>query len=210
MGGFGSGGHNTRGAATCESCHSIDLAWLRRRGHTEPRSLLDAGLVAREKFASFRRGASRERSCSEACSSRPRPLLVTLRHSQRSWPDRTQPCHPRQSRISASRRDKARQDRRGGPEPEPDRPKAMHSMNDNGALRTIMTSHRCFSHPIRLHRLFPPVAGAIRERAGPSAGWRAQRATRWRGSERLPRPCRRWSAGTDPHSRPRRSAPRSI
>ena len=32
MGGFGSGGHNARGAATCESCHSIDLARLRRRG----------------------------------------------------------------------------------------------------------------------------------------------------------------------------------
>ena len=32
MGGFGSGGRNATGAATCESCHSIDLAWLRRRG----------------------------------------------------------------------------------------------------------------------------------------------------------------------------------
>jgi hypothetical protein len=32
MGGFGSGDHNARGAATCESCHSIDLASLRRRG----------------------------------------------------------------------------------------------------------------------------------------------------------------------------------
>ena len=36
MGGFGSGGHNARGAATCESCHSIDLAWLRRRGMLQP------------------------------------------------------------------------------------------------------------------------------------------------------------------------------
>ena len=208
MGGFGSGGHNTSGAATCESCPSIDLAWLRRRGHTEPRSLLDAGLVAREKFASFRRGASRERSCSEACSSRPRPLLVTLGTTILAGSDATVPSAAKPN-ISKPQR-QSRQDRRGGPEPEPDRPKAMHSMNDNGALRTIMTSHRCFSHPIRLHRLFPPVAGAIRERAGPSAGWRAQRATRWRGSERRPRPCRRWSAGTDPHSRPRRSAPRSI
>jgi hypothetical protein len=32
MGGFGSGGRNATGAATCESCLSIDLAWLRRRG----------------------------------------------------------------------------------------------------------------------------------------------------------------------------------
>jgi hypothetical protein len=32
MGGFGGGGHAARGAATSESCHSIDLAWLRRRG----------------------------------------------------------------------------------------------------------------------------------------------------------------------------------
>ena len=36
MGGFGSGGHNSTGAATCESCHSIDLAWLRRRGMLTP------------------------------------------------------------------------------------------------------------------------------------------------------------------------------
>jgi hypothetical protein len=36
MGGFGSGGHNARGAATCESCHSIDLALLRRRGMLQP------------------------------------------------------------------------------------------------------------------------------------------------------------------------------
>jgi hypothetical protein len=36
MGGFGSGGHNSTGAATCESCHSIDLAWLRRRGMLMP------------------------------------------------------------------------------------------------------------------------------------------------------------------------------
>ena len=36
MGGFGSGGHNARGAATCESCLSIDLAWLRRRGMLTP------------------------------------------------------------------------------------------------------------------------------------------------------------------------------
>jgi hypothetical protein len=32
MGGFGSGGRNATGAATCESCLSIDLAWLHRRG----------------------------------------------------------------------------------------------------------------------------------------------------------------------------------
>ena len=36
MGGFGSGGHNSTGAATCESCHNIDLAWLRRRGMLTP------------------------------------------------------------------------------------------------------------------------------------------------------------------------------
>ena len=32
MGGFGSGDRNATGAATCESCLSIDLAWLQRRG----------------------------------------------------------------------------------------------------------------------------------------------------------------------------------
>ena len=46
MGGFGSGGHNARGAATCESCLTIDLAWLRRRRHADARSLLDRDLVA--------------------------------------------------------------------------------------------------------------------------------------------------------------------
>ena len=35
-GGFGSGGRNATGAATCESCLSIDLAWLRRRGMLQP------------------------------------------------------------------------------------------------------------------------------------------------------------------------------
>ena len=41
MGGFGSGGRNTTGAATCESRLRIDLAWLRRRGHAQ------AGLAIR-------------------------------------------------------------------------------------------------------------------------------------------------------------------
>ena len=36
MGGFGSGGRNATGAATCESYHSIDLAWLRRQGMLTP------------------------------------------------------------------------------------------------------------------------------------------------------------------------------
>src|SRR6185312_15301792 len=62
--------------------------------------------------------------------------------------------------------------------------------------------------PIRRHRPFPPGAGGDRERVGPSAGWWAKRATPSRGSERFPRPCRRWWAGTDPRSRPRRCAPR--
>jgi hypothetical protein len=32
MGGLGSGRHGSSlAAATCESCHSVDLAWLRRR-----------------------------------------------------------------------------------------------------------------------------------------------------------------------------------
>ena len=136
MGGFGSGGHNTRGAATCESCPSIDLAWLRRRGHTEPRSLLDAGLVAREKFASFRRGASRERSCSEACSSRPRPLLVTfgtgIRTNDLGRIGRNVPSAAKPRYQQAAETKHARPER--GPEPEPDRPKAMHS--DGNDLRT--------------------------------------------------------------------------
>jgi hypothetical protein len=36
MGGFGSGPYGYSSAATCESAHSIDLAWLRRRGMLEP------------------------------------------------------------------------------------------------------------------------------------------------------------------------------
>ena len=35
MGGFGSG-RSWAGAPTCEGCHSIDLAWLRRRGMLTP------------------------------------------------------------------------------------------------------------------------------------------------------------------------------
>jgi hypothetical protein len=35
MGGFGSGGPSS-GAATCEACLSLDLAWLRRRGMLTP------------------------------------------------------------------------------------------------------------------------------------------------------------------------------
>ena len=36
MGGIGSGRYGYAGAAKCESAHSIDLAWLRRRGMLEP------------------------------------------------------------------------------------------------------------------------------------------------------------------------------
>ena len=32
VGGFGSGDHNAMGAAICKTYHSIDFAWLRRRG----------------------------------------------------------------------------------------------------------------------------------------------------------------------------------
>jgi len=35
MGGFGSG-RSGSGAPTCEGCHSVDLAWLRRRGMLAP------------------------------------------------------------------------------------------------------------------------------------------------------------------------------
>jgi hypothetical protein len=35
MGGFGSGRYSYSSAATCEGAHSIDLAWLRRRGILE-------------------------------------------------------------------------------------------------------------------------------------------------------------------------------
>ena len=46
MGGFNSGGCNSTGAATCESGHSIDLAWLRRARHAAAGSLFLADLVA--------------------------------------------------------------------------------------------------------------------------------------------------------------------
>ena len=36
MGGFGSGRYYYSSAPTCKSSHSIDLAWLRRRGMLEP------------------------------------------------------------------------------------------------------------------------------------------------------------------------------
>jgi len=36
VGGFGSGRYGFSSAGTCESRHSIDLAWLRRRGIVDP------------------------------------------------------------------------------------------------------------------------------------------------------------------------------
>lgn len=38
MGGFGSGRPSRYGRPTCEACHNLDLAWLRRRGMLKPGS----------------------------------------------------------------------------------------------------------------------------------------------------------------------------
>src|SRR5262245_34248662 len=80
--------------------------------------------------------------------------------------------------------------------PETNRPKAMRSENDSDAP------------PLQPTQSAVP-AGRGGERAGSSASWFARQATPSRGRERFPRPGR-WSAGTDPHSKPHRFATRSI
>src|SRR5262249_42772206 len=116
------------------------------------------------------------------------------------------------ARGKAEDHQQAAQTKHGRLGPEPDRPKSMSSNNDNDFSPLLQPSYTSASAvpAYTSASAVPARCSGDPQRAGASPAWWAQRATPWRGSKRFPRQCRRWSAGTDPHSSARRCPRRSL